>query len=168
MEPRRLRCFGLGIGEGQGRAEAGPCALRPLALALSNGVSRVLIWNSHWRKRICLAQLSIAFLVLFLRSVAPELPGRTVVPSQQLLSCGFPFPLLGASGHACGKPGGRRVLNRGPLRTALSGKAMCVRRPCFTPAPERHGKRESLPPTEVPFLCSSEAQMCPANTLSVH
>lgn len=133
MKPRRLRCFGLGTGEGQGRAEAGPCAPQPLALGLANGGSRVSTWSSRWRKRICLTQPSTALLGLFLRSAAQELPGRTVLPSWQLLSCGFPFPLAGASGRASHSP-------RGPEPRSDPGSvrwqgAMCVRRSLPFPVP---------------------------------
>lgn len=79
-----------------GQADPGPYAPRPLGLNLASGGNRVPICNSLWKKTICRPVLSRGFFC------AQELPGRTVVPSQQLLSCGFAFPLVGASGHGSG------------------------------------------------------------------
>lgn len=79
-----------------GQADAGPCAPQLLGLNLASGGNKVPTWNSLWRKRICRPVLSRGFFR------AQELSGRTVVPSQQLLSCGFAFPLVGASGHGSG------------------------------------------------------------------
>lgn len=134
MKRRCLRCFGLE--RDKGGLRLGPV----LGLGLANGVR-----GPHVEEKD-MPHPAVTALPGLLRSAARELPGRTVVPSQQLLSCGFPFPPVGRGlGPCLRRPAGPQRPEPRPGPGSVRGKARCSPFPCPVP---------SLP-------CSGLATSCP-------